>query len=77
MPAKSRAQQHLMQAAEHGADFPKARKLRETMTPQQLHDFASGPEAGKPERAHPHRMAGTHDGLFMTEHHRMRSRRTG
>lgn len=49
MPAKSKAQQRLMQAAEHGADFPLARKLRASMTHQQLHDFAAGSEKGKPE----------------------------
>jgi Protein of unknwon function (DUF3008) len=38
-----------MAAAEHGADFPMAKKLRKSMTHQQLHDFASGPEKGKPE----------------------------
>lgn len=49
MPAKSKAQQRLMQAAEHGATFPLAKKLRKTMTHQQLHDFAVGSEAGKPQ----------------------------
>lgn len=49
MPAKSRAQQRLMQAAEHGATFPAAKKLRRTMTHQQLHDFAVGSEKGKPQ----------------------------
>jgi hypothetical protein len=49
MPARSKAQQHLMGAAEHGANFPMARKLRASMTHQQLHDYASGPEKGKPE----------------------------
>lgn len=48
MPAKSKAQQRLMGAAEHGATFPLARKLRAAMTHQQLHDFASGSEAQKP-----------------------------
>jgi hypothetical protein len=48
MPAKSVAQQRLFQAAEHGADFPLAQKLRASMTHAQLHDFASGSEAGKP-----------------------------
>ena len=41
MPAKSKAQQHLMAAAEHGANFPMARKLRKSMSHQQLHDFAA------------------------------------
>lgn len=49
MPATSKAQQRLMAAAEHGADFPMARKLRESMSHSQLHDFASGSESGKPE----------------------------
>ena len=49
MPAKSRAQQRLMGAAEHGANFPMARALRSSMTHQQLHDFASGSEKGKPQ----------------------------
>lgn len=48
MPATSKAQQRLMAAAEHGANFPKARKLRQSMTHQQLHDFASGSMKGKP-----------------------------
>lgn len=48
MPSVSVAQQRLMQAAEHGANFPMARKLRKTMTHQQLHDFAVGSEKGKP-----------------------------
>lgn len=49
LPSKSRSQQRLMGAAEHGANFPMARKLRASMTQQQLRDFASGSEAGKPE----------------------------
>lgn len=49
MPAKSRSQQRLMQAAEHGATFPKARAIRQSMTHQQMHDFASGSEKGKPQ----------------------------
>lgn len=48
MPAKSRAQQRLFQAAEHGAQFPMARKLRGSMTHRQLHDFAVGSMKGKP-----------------------------
>jgi hypothetical protein len=51
MPATSKAQQRLMAAAEHGANFPMAKKLRGSMTHQQLHDFASGPMKGKPEHA--------------------------
>jgi hypothetical protein len=37
-----------MAAAEHGAQFPLARKVRASMTHQQLHDFASGSMKGKP-----------------------------
>lgn len=59
MPAKSTAQQHLMAAAEHGAQFPMAQKLRQSMTHQQLKDFASGPEKGKPAHVgHPHKNLG-------------------
>lgn len=53
MPAKSIAQQHLMQAAEHGADFPMAEKLRDSMTHNQLHDFSVGSETGKPMHVGP------------------------
>jgi hypothetical protein len=49
MPAKSKAQQHLMMAAEHGAQFPMAKKVRASMTHEQMHDFAVGSETGKPE----------------------------
>lgn len=38
-----------MQAAEHGATFPMAKKIRATMTYAQMHDFAVGSEKGKPE----------------------------
>lgn len=80
MPAKSKAEQHLMAAAEHGATFPLAQKVRQSMTHQQLHDFASGPEKGKSThvKAAPaparHRLAGSHDGLYVTEHHRTRQK---
>lgn len=83
MPAVSRAQQHLMQAAEHGADFPEARKIRESMTHEQMHDFAVGSEAGKPEHVpHPARNLGKHlkaphDGIIVTNHHRGATRRKG
>jgi hypothetical protein len=53
MPSVSKAQQRAMGAAEHGADFPLARKLRASMTHQQLHDFASGSMAGKPAHVAP------------------------
>lgn len=51
MPATSRAQQRLMGAAEHGADFPMAKKVRGSMSKSQMHDFAAGSMKGKPERA--------------------------
>ncbi len=45
-----------MQAAEHGANFPMARKVRQSMTLGQMHDFAVGSEKGKPQHVsgHPH-----------------------
>ena len=59
MPSKSRAQQRLMAAAEHGAQFPMAQKIRSSMTHQQMHDFASGSMKGKPAHTgHPHRNLG-------------------
>ena len=51
MPSVSVAQQHLMQAAEHGANFPAAKKIRKSMTHDQMHDFAVGSESGKPEHS--------------------------
>lgn len=50
MPAKSKAQQRLMAAAEHGATFPKAVSLRKSMSGSSLKDFAEGSTKGKPER---------------------------
>ena len=41
MPAKSEAQRRLMAAAAHGAMFPKAKKLRASMSPDKLSEFAS------------------------------------
>ena len=38
-----------MGAAEHGATFPMAQKVRASMTKGALSDFASGSMAGKPE----------------------------
>ncbi len=49
MPSVSKKQGNLMRAAEHGANFPMARKVRASMTTQQLHDFASGSTKGKPQ----------------------------
>ena len=50
MPAKSKSQQRLMAAAEHGANFPKAREIRKSMTHQQMKDFASTPTKGLPRK---------------------------
>jgi len=52
MPSVSKSQQRLMGAAEHGATFPMAKKLRESMSHSQLHDFAVGSEKHKPEHTH-------------------------
>lgn len=57
MPSVSKAQQHLMQAAEHGADFPMAQKVRASMTHEQMHDYAVGSEKGKPMHVKPGRPA--------------------
>lgn len=79
MPAKSKAQQRLFQAAEHGAKFPMAEKLRATLPHSTLHEFASGSEAGKPQHVqrmpHPARNLGQHikPGMhteIVTNHHR-------
>lgn len=37
-----------MSAAEHGARFPMAQKLRQSMSLSQLHDFAATKEKGLP-----------------------------
>jgi hypothetical protein len=59
MPSKSRAQQRLFQAAEHGANFEKAREIRGSMTMKQMSDFATGSMQGKPEHVtHAHRSHG-------------------
>jgi hypothetical protein len=49
MPSKSKSQQRLIAAAEHGANFPKAQAIRSSMTLKQMHDFASGSMKKKPE----------------------------
>ena len=48
MPSESQAQQHLMAAAAHGANFPMAKKLRRSMTLKQLSDYARTPTKGLP-----------------------------
>ena len=42
-----------MAAAEHGATFPLAKKLRASMTLSQLDDFSRGSTKGKPEHVKP------------------------
>ena len=68
MPSKSLAQQHLMQAAAHGATFPMAEKVRHSMTQRQMHDFASGSEAGKPEHVKAKTPAMRHEGFTESTH---------
>ena len=59
MPAKSKAQQHLMAAAKHGATFPMAKQVQRTMSLGQMADFARGSTAGKPVHvSHPHKNLG-------------------
>jgi hypothetical protein len=53
MPAVSKKQRRLMAAAEHGANFPMAKKIRKSMTHKQMHDFAATSEEDLPERKHP------------------------
>lgn len=64
MPAVSKAQQRLMAAAEHGATFSKAKEVRQSMTHQQMRDFATTPRTGLPAHVktagHPHRNLGAY-----------------
>jgi hypothetical protein len=53
--AVSKSQQRLIQAAEHGAEFPKAEAIRASMSYAQMHNFAIGSEKGKPEHVKPKR----------------------
>lgn len=56
MPAKSIAQQRLMQIAEHHPEKLYARnKGVAKMSQQDLHEFASGSEEGKPQHVAPRR----------------------
>lgn len=50
MPAVSKKQRRLMAAAEHGADFPMAKKVRKSMTKSQMHDFAKTKEKSLPTK---------------------------
>jgi len=47
-PARSKSQQRLMGAALHGADFPKAREVRQSMGSKTLREYASGSMKSKP-----------------------------
>ena len=49
MPAKSKAQQHLMAAAAHGASFQLAKQVRSSMTLSQLGEFARTPTKKLPK----------------------------
>lgn len=61
MPAKSKAQSNLMRAALHGATFPKAREIRQSMTPTQIRDYATTDTSHKPQHvSHPHANLGTY-----------------
>jgi len=59
MPAKSKAQQRLFAAAQHGARFPKAKQLRATTTPAQREEFAHGSLKGKSQHVTPNRYGRT------------------
>ncbi len=50
MPAVSKAQANLMRAAEHGASFSMAQKVRGSMTLRQLEEFAKTKSKGLPRR---------------------------
>jgi len=54
-PARSRSQQRLFAAAQHGATFKKAKQLRATTTPAQREEFARGSLKGKPQPVTPNR----------------------
>jgi len=59
MPAKSKAQQRLFQAAQHGATFAKAKQIRASTTPAQREEFAKGSMKGKPQHVTPNRYCRT------------------
>ena len=58
MPAVSRSQQRAMAMAEHATPEelekagPAVKEMAGSMSTDQLHDFASGSMAGKPEHVH-------------------------
>lgn len=53
MPSTSLAQQHLFGAAAGGAKFPEAEKLRQSMSPAKLKEFASAHVPGAPMHVGP------------------------
>ena len=55
MPGVSKSQVRLMRAAEHGADFPMARKVAGSMTLKQMSDYASTPTKKLPMHVKPKR----------------------
>jgi len=57
MPAKSKAQANLMRAAEHGATFPLAQKVRAGMSLGSLHDFAATKSKSLPAHVSTHHPA--------------------
>lgn len=50
MPAVSKSQQRLFAAAEHGATFPLARKIRAQLSRRQMHEFAATKRQNLPDR---------------------------
>ena len=54
MPSVSKSERRLMGAAEHGANFPKAKKIRKSMSHKQMHEFASTKEKGLPVKVKAH-----------------------
>lgn len=62
MPAKSKAQQKMMQIAEHHpSELYERNKGAAKMTHKQLHEFASGSEKGKPEYKNPSKRHAPHN----------------
>jgi len=52
MPAQSKAQMSLMQAALRGATFDKAKEVRASMTTAQIEDFTKAPAHKPKPRTH-------------------------
>ena len=51
MPAKSKAQHNLMEAALHGSAIPAAKKIRASMTTAQIKDFTATSTKALPKHA--------------------------